>query len=234
MDDMYKKNILQSDVLRQYILETSVYPREHEQLKQLREVTLEYYGATGQSAMMVPAEEGLFISMLVKITNAKKTLEVGVFTGSSLLSTALALPKDGQVTAIDMDREAYEKVGLQFIREAGVEHKINFIQSDAMSTLNEMLNKSEEFDFVFVDADKPNYLKYHEILVKLVKVGGLIGYDNTLWFGSVALPDEEVPEYMMENRNALKELNSYLASDARIEIAQVPIGDGITLCRRVK
>ncbi|KAK9083247.1 hypothetical protein Scep_029718 [Stephania cephalantha] len=76
----------------------------------------------------------------------------------------------------------------------------------------------DEFDFVFVDADKPNYIKYHEILVKLVKVGGLIGYDNTLWFKCVALPDEEVPEYMMKNRNALKELNSYLASDARIEI----------------
>ncbi|KAK9158821.1 hypothetical protein Scep_005395 [Stephania cephalantha] len=92
-----------------------------------------------------------------------------------------------------------------------------------------MLLQGEEFDFVFVDADKPNYIKYHEILVKLVKVGGLIGYDNTLWFKSVALPDEEVPEYMMENPNALKELNSYLASDARIEISQVPIGDGITL-----
>ncbi|KAK9083548.1 hypothetical protein Scep_030019 [Stephania cephalantha] len=96
-----------------------------------------------------------------------------------------------------------------------------------------MLLQGEEFDFVFVDADKPNYIKYHEILVKLVKVGGLIGYDNTLWFKSVALPDEEVPEYMMENRNALKELNSYLASDARIEISQVPIGLGCGVGRRL-
>ncbi|KAK9117539.1 hypothetical protein Sjap_016486 [Stephania japonica] len=232
MDNLHKKNILQSDALRQYILETSVYPREHEKLKQLREATLEYYGEG--PCKMVPAEEGQFISMLVKLTNAKKTLEVGVFTGFSLLSTALALPEEGQVTAIDMDREAYEKVGLQFIREVGVEHKINFIQSDAMSALNEILNKGEEFDFVFVDADKPNYLKYHEILEKLVKVGGVIGYDNTLWFGSVALPDVEVPEYLLVNRNALKELNSYLASDTRFEISQVPIGDGLTLCRRVK
>ncbi|KAK9120082.1 hypothetical protein Scep_018175 [Stephania cephalantha] len=233
MDDLYKKNILQSDALRQYILETSVYTREHEKLKQLREATIEHYGK-GPSCKMVPPEEGQFIYMLVKLTNAKKTLEVGVFTGYSLLSTALALPEEGQVTAIDLDGEAYEKVGLQFIREAGVEHKINFIQSDAMSALNEILNKGEQFDFVFVDADKPNYIKYHEILVKLVKVGGVIGYDNTLWFGSVALPDEEVPEYLLVNRNALKELNNYLASDTRFEISQVPIGDGLTLCRRVE
>ncbi|KAK9133123.1 hypothetical protein Scep_012651 [Stephania cephalantha] len=84
-----------------------------------------------------------------------------------------------------------------------------------------VMRTGDEFDFVFVDADKPNYIKYHEILVKLVKVGGLIGYDNTLWFKCVALPDEEVPEYMMKNRNALKELNSYLASDARIEISNI-------------
>lgn len=105
--------------------------------------------------MGVPPDEGLFLSMLLKLMNAKKTLEIGVFTGYSLLVTALALPHDGQTVAIDPNREAYE-VGLPFIQEAGVEHKINYIQSDAIAALNEILNNGEQhntFDFVFVDAD---------------------------------------------------------------------------------
>ncbi|KAK9117541.1 hypothetical protein Sjap_016488 [Stephania japonica] len=233
-ENLSDKHVLQSDALHQYILETSVYPREHKLLKQLRDATAEsdYKALTG---MIVPAEEGQLISMLVKITDAKRTLEVGVFTGFSLLTAALALPKDGQVTAIDIDRKAYE-VGLPFIRKAGVEHKINFIQSDATSALDEILNKVEEFDLIFVDADKPNYIKYHETSIKLVKIGGVIGYDNTLWYGTVALTVElaKEHEYMREVGKSVKELNSYLASDARVEISQVPIGDGLTLCRRFK
>ncbi|KAK9117538.1 hypothetical protein Sjap_016485 [Stephania japonica] len=225
------KNILHSDALHKYILETNVYPREHMLLKKLREATIMHYGR--KSIMMVPAEEGQLISMLLKITNAKKTLEVGVFTGFSLLTTALALPEDGQVTAVDVDREPFDKVGSQLIREAGVEHKVNFIHSDATSALEKMVKQGEKFDLVFVDADKTSYKKYHEILMKLVKVGGIIGYDNTLWFGYVAVPDEEVPEYMKVDCSALKELNSFLASDTRIEISQVAIGDGLTLCRRL-
>ncbi|PRQ39920.1 putative flavonoid 3',5'-methyltransferase [Rosa chinensis] len=174
--------------------------------------------------------------MFLKMMNAKKTLELGVFTGYSLLSTALALPADGKITAIDPDKEAYE-FGLPFFQKAGVEHKIDFFHSDAFTVLNDLISSGKEegsFDFAFVDADKQNYLKYHELLMKLVKVGGILAYDNTLWFGTVAEPEEMMKEsYLREGRNDVIELNNYLAADPRVELALVSIGDGLTLCRRL-
>ncbi|XP_058194684.1 flavonoid 3',5'-methyltransferase-like isoform X2 [Rhododendron vialii] len=228
-----KKSILKSEALTKYILETNVYPREHPQLKELREATLNKY-TDWRRIMGVPADEGQLISMLLKIMNAKKTLEIGVFTGYSLLATALALPDDGKVIAIDPDREAYE-VGLPFIRKAGVENKIHYIQSGGMIILNNLLSNERqegEFDFAFVDADKENYINYHELLLKLVKVGGIIAYDNTLWFGSVAPSEHEEAEDTY--RDALRKLNSFLASDSRIDPSLVSIGDGLTLCRRLR
>uniref|UniRef100_M4FFH9 Caffeoyl-CoA O-methyltransferase n=1 Tax=Brassica campestris TaxID=3711 RepID=M4FFH9_BRACM len=186
--------------------------------------------------MKVPVDEGHFLSMLIKMMNAKDTLELGVFTGYSLLTTALALPEDGRVyiTAIDIDKEAYE-LGLEFIKNAGVDHKINFIQSDGLQALDKMLNKNPrpEFDFAFVDANKTNYANAYERLMKLVKIGGIIAFDNTLWFGYVAEEEEDVPEHLRVCRKALMELNKQLASDPHIEISQVSIGDGVTLCRRL-
>ncbi|KAJ0247520.1 S-adenosyl-L-methionine-dependent methyltransferases superfamily protein [Hirschfeldia incana] len=184
--------------------------------------------------MEVPVDEGHFLSMLLKMMNAKNTLELGVFTGYSLLTTALALPEDGRITAIDIDKEAYE-MGLEFIKNAGVSHKINFIQSDGLQALDKLLteNPKPEFDFAFVDADKPNYANAFHRLIKLVKVGGVIAFDNTLWFGFVAEEEETVPVHMRVNRKALMELNKQLASDPRIEVSQVSIGDGVTLCRRL-
>ncbi|CAI9785082.1 unnamed protein product [Fraxinus pennsylvanica] len=167
--------------------------------------------------MNVPADEGQFISLLLKVMNAKKTIEVGVFTGYSLLSTALALPDDAKIVAIDPNLEAYE-TGLPYIEKAGVAHKIQFIESDAMTTLKEFLSNGEEgsFDFAFVDADKENYINYHEELLKLVKIGGVIAYDNTLWAGTVALSEDEVDKETLEhigaNRVHLRALNTILAA----------------------
>ncbi|CAN8291337.1 unnamed protein product [Cochlearia groenlandica] len=227
------KGILKSEALKKYIFETTAYPREHEELKKLREATVQKYG--NLSEMEVPVDEGHFLSMLIKLMNAKNTLELGVFTGYSLLTTALALPEDGRITAIDIDKEAYE-MGLEFIKNAGVDHKINFIESDCLNAVDKMLSEKQtpEFDFAFVDADKPNYVNILERLLKLVKVGGVIAFDNTLWFGFVAEEDEEaVPEHMRVNRKALMDLNKRLASDHRIDISQVSIGDGVTLCKRL-
>ncbi|KAM1303824.1 hypothetical protein ACFX2F_021584 [Malus domestica] len=194
------------------------------------------------SLMNVPVDEGLLLSMLLKVMNANKTLELGVFTGYSLLTTAIALPADGKIniskfhiTTVDVDKEAYE-VGLPFIQKAGVEHKINFCQSDAFTVLNDLITKGKEegsFDFAFVDADKDSYMGYHKLLMKLVKVGGIIAYDNTLWFGTVAEPEENVQEFARKGRKHLLELNSFLAADDRVELAVVSIGDGLTLCRRL-
>ncbi|KAL0650366.1 hypothetical protein Bca4012_093057 [Brassica carinata] len=222
------KGILKSVALQKYIFDTTAYPREHEELKKLREATVH------KSEMKVPVDEGHFLSMLIKMMNAKDTLELGVFTGYSLLTTALALPEDGRITAIDIDKEAYE-LGQEFIKNAGVDHKINFIQSDGLQALDKMLNKNPrpEFDFAFVDANKTNYANAYERLMKLVKIGGIIAFDNTLWFGYVAEEEEDVPEHLRVCRKALMELNKQLASDPHIEISQVSIGDGVTLCRRL-
>ncbi|KAK4423943.1 Flavonoid 3',5'-methyltransferase [Sesamum alatum] len=234
MKEKFSCTILQSEALTKYILETSAYPREHEQLKELRKASVKKY--QHMSVMNVPADEGQFLSMLLKIMNAKKTIEVGVFTGYSLLATALALPHDAKVVAIDPDKEAYE-TGLPFIEKAGVAHKIQFIGSDAMAAINNLLHNGEEgtFDFAFVDADKENYIKYHEQLLKLVRVGGIIAYDNTLWSGTVAASeDDDMQDYLKGCRGHIMKLNTFLAQDPRIELAQLSIGDGVTLCKRLK
>jgi predicted O-methyltransferase YrrM len=231
MEGSTHKNILKSPALLQYILETSGYPKEHEQLKQLREATVQKYGFW--SRMNVPVDEAQFMSILLKVMNAKKTLEIGVFTGYSLLTTALALLPDGKVTAIDVDREAYE-VGLPFIQKAGVEHKVDFIHGDALSALNDLIDgkHEESFDYAFVDAEKENFIEYHELLLKLVKKGGIIAYDNTLWTGSVVMSeDDEMEDIVRQKRKPTLEFNTYIANDARVESTILSVGDGVTLCR---
>ncbi|GAB2292227.1 hypothetical protein Dimus_026476 [Dionaea muscipula] len=154
--------LLESDELYQYLLNTSVYPREPQILKELRAASsshpLAYYGTA--------PDGGQFLSLLMKLVNAKKTIEVGVFTGYSLLATALTLPEDGKVIGIDIDRKAYE-IGLPSIKKAGVEHKIDFIESPALPILDNLLQDPANegaFDFAFVDADKTNSRNYHERL----------------------------------------------------------------------
>eukprot|EP00253_Pinus_taeda_P002458 PITA_02458 len=229
---MDHKSLLQSDALYQYILETSVHPREPEPLKELRESTFKH----PQYMMAIPPDEGQFLGLLLKLMNAKNTIEIGVYTGYSLLSTALALPSDGKIIALDINRENYD-MRRRIIEKAGVAHKIDFREGPALPVLDEMLKNEEMhglFDFAFVDADKCNYLNYHKRLIDLVKVGGLIAYDNTLWLGSVALtPEAPMSELMRYGREHTLEVNKALAADPRIEIAQIPIADGVTLCRRL-
>ncbi|KAD3640910.1 hypothetical protein E3N88_30133 [Mikania micrantha] len=200
------KSLLQSDALYQYILETSVYPREPAPMKELH--------------------EGQFLNLLLKLINAKNTMEIGVYTGYSLLSTALALPDDGKILALDINRENYE-IGLPIIEKAGVAHKIDFREGPALPVLDKMIEDEKfhgSFDFIFVDADKDNYLNYHKRLIDLVKIGGVIGYDNTLWNGSlVAPPDAPLRKYVRYYRDFVLELNKALAVDPRVEICQLPI-----------
>ncbi|KAJ8451011.1 hypothetical protein Cgig2_032636 [Carnegiea gigantea] len=218
------KSLLQSDALYQYILETSVYPREPEPMKELREITAKH----PWNLMTTSADEGQFLHLLLKLISAKNTIEIGVYTGYSLLATALALPDDGKILAMDINRENYE-LGLPVIQKAGVAHKIDFREGPALPAKNH-----GAFDFAFVDADKDNYWNYHERLMHLVKAGGVIGYDNTLWNGSVvAPPDAPMRKYVRYYREYVLEFNKAIAADPRVEICQLPVGDGITLCRRV-
>ncbi|GAB4852738.1 hypothetical protein Ancab_016947 [Ancistrocladus abbreviatus] len=225
--------LLHNQELYQYLLNTSVYPREPGILKELRDASachpLAYYGTSPDS--------GQFLSMLMKLLNVKKTIEVGVFTGYSLLMTALILPEDGKVIGIDIDRKAYE-MGLPFIKKSGVDHKIEFIESPALPILDKLLEdpaNEGSFDFAFVDADKVNTGNYYERLLKLVKVGGVIVLDNTLWGGTVTLPDVSMvfPESRRPGWGLTIELNKAIAEDPRVEMCQIPLGDGMTLCRRL-
>lgn len=226
-----KRGLLRSEKLYEYIVETSVCPRESPLLKELRAATESH----PLSFMGTSPDEGQFLSLLLQTMNAKKTIEIGVFTGYSLLLTALAIPEDGRITAIDLDREAYN-IGLPFIKRAGVEHKINFINSDAHKVLDRLLEdpkNHESFDYAFVDANKGGYKAYHEKLLKLLKVGGIVVYDNTLWLGTVAMPEETVPESVRHVRKFIMEFNKFIAADDRVQISHAPIGDGITICRRL-
>ncbi|KAL5573056.1 hypothetical protein UlMin_022653 [Ulmus minor] len=225
------KGLLQSEELYEYILETSVLPREAEPLKEIRKLTASH----PRAIMGAAPDAGQLLALLLNITNAKKTIEIGVFTGYSLLLTALSIPEDGKIVAVDISRKDYE-IGLPVIKKAGVEHKIDFIESKALPVLDKLTEDAQNegsFDFAFTDADKDNYKHYHERLMKLVKVGGLLIYDNTLWYGSVAIPDELVPEELRESKVAVLEFNKLLAADPRVQISQAPLGDGITICRRL-
>ncbi|XP_050208221.1 caffeoyl-CoA O-methyltransferase-like [Mercurialis annua] len=226
------KSLLQSDALYQYILETSVYPGEPEAMKELRELTANHKW----NIMTTSADEGQFLSMLLKLINAKNTMEIGVYTGYSLLATALALPEDGKILAMDINRENYE-LGLPVIQKAGVAHKIDFKEGPALPVLDQLIEEGNyhgTFDFIFVDADKDNYLNYHKRTIELVKIGGVIGYDNTLWTGAVVAPaDAPLKKYVRFYLDHILEFNKALAADPRVEICQLPIGDGITLCRRI-
>ncbi|PIN18546.1 O-methyltransferase [Handroanthus impetiginosus] len=227
-----QKGLLQTDQLYEYILKTSVYPREPELLKEIRDLSSTH----PRSFMVTSPDAGQFMALILKLINAKKTIEIGIFTGYSLLLTALAIPDDGKITAIDIDRSTYDMIGLPVIKKAGLTHKINFIESAALPVLEQLLQdpeNHESFDFAFVDADKNNYANYHEKLLKLLKPGGIIMYDNTLWGGTVVMAAEFVPPAWSEMRVHVIEFNRNLAADSRVEISQLPLGDGLTMCRRL-
>ncbi|XP_073276154.1 cation-dependent phenylpropanoid and flavonoid 8-O-methyltransferase 1-like [Primulina huaijiensis] len=230
-DILMDAGLLRNYDLYQYLLETSVYPREADYLKEIRALT-----STHPMAVMgTNPDSGQLMALFLKLINAKRTIEIGVFTGYSLLLTALTIPEDGKITAIDPDRSSYE-IGLPIIKKAGVEHKIDFVESAALPVLEKLLEDHDNhgtFDFAFVDADKHNYVEYHEKLLRLLKPGGIVIYDNTLWAGTVTMPEDSVPPVLLPSRKPVMELNKYLAADTRIQICQVPVGDGMTICRRL-
>ncbi|BAZ13085.1 O-methyltransferase family protein [Calothrix sp. NIES-4071] len=208
--------------LRDYLLSVSV--REPEILTQLRHETAQH----PMAIMQIAPEQGQFISLLVQLIGAKKTLEVGVFTGYSALVVALALPDDGKIVACDISEE-YTQIARRYWEKAGVSHKIDLHIAPAVDTLDKLIQtEAETFDFAFIDADKSAYDDYYERCLQLIRPGGLIAIDNVLWFGRVA--QEEV----QDNRTKkIRALNAKLYQDARVNISLVPIGDGLMLARRV-
>ncbi|HVK04451.1 MAG TPA: class I SAM-dependent methyltransferase [Armatimonadaceae bacterium] len=219
---MSTKTFTLSDELHDYLLRNSV--REPEVLSRLREET----AAMPNGGMQISPEQGQFMRLLVELIGAKRVLEVGVFTGYSSTSVALALPDDGRIVACDVSEE-FTGVARRYWQEAGVAHKIDLRLGPATETLRKMVDAGEAdtFDFAFIDADKPNYDAYYESALVLVRPGGLIGIDNTLWSGKVADPAIED-----ESTLRIRELNAKLYRDERVTLSQIPIGDGLTLARK--
>lgn len=209
-------------VVYAYLQEKSL--RETEVQRQLREQTQKM----SMSQMQISPEQGQFMGLLVEILGAKKTLDIGVFTGYSALSVALALPAEGRVVACDTNVE-WTKIARRFWEKAGVDSKIDLRLAPALETLQQLLDDGEggSFDFAFIDADKVNYPHYFELSLKLLRDGGLIAIDNVLFGGDVA--DESVAD---KNTVAIRELNEKLLKDERLSISMLPIGDGLTLARK--
>jgi predicted O-methyltransferase YrrM len=213
------KSLGLSEELYQYLLSVSL--REPEILYQLRQETAQHSSAV----MQITPEQGQFLAFLVQLMGAKKTLEVGVFTGYSSLSVALALPADGKVIACDVNAE-YTAIAQRYWQLAGVANKIDLHLAPAVETLDQLIaeGQAETFDFAFIDADKSNYIRYYEQALQLVRPGGLIAIDNVLWAGDVADPTVQDA-----STQAIRALNQKLHQDDRIWLSLVPISDGLTL-----
>jgi caffeoyl-CoA O-methyltransferase len=218
---MSKGSIGLSDELNAYLIEVGA--REPEVLGRLREET----AAMPQARMQIAVEQGALLSMLVKLLNARRVLEIGTFTGYSSTAMALALPPDGRIVCCDVSEE-FTAVARRTWAAAGVEDRVDLRLAPALETLEALLatDGTGSFDLAFIDADKINYRGYVEGALLLVRPGGLIAIDNVLRSGRVIDPAETD-----EDTQAIRDLNADLARDERVDIAMVPIADGLTLLR---
>lgn len=219
---MSARTLSLTDSLYEYVLAHGV--REPPILARLREATRALPDAT----MQISPEQGQFMALLVKLIGARRCIEVGTFTGYSSLVVALALPADGRIVSCDIDART-TAIARQFWREAGVAERIDLRLQPALKTLQELVAQggAGSFDFAFIDADKPAYLSYYEKTLELLRVGGLIAVDNTLWDGNVA--DASCND---ASTVALRAFNDHVHVDERVDLSMVPIGDGVTLLRK--
>lgn len=181
-----------------------------------------------QAVMQIAPEQGQLMAMLVKLMGAKRCIEVGVFTGYSSLAVASALPDDGELLACDVSEE-WCAIARRYWARAGVQRKIRLVLAPAQRTLEQELaaGKAGSYDFAFIDADKTAYHAYYESCLRLLRAGGLIAVDNTLWSGRVA--DPRVAD---ADTRALRDFNAFTGKDERVDLCLVPIGDGLTLLRK--
>ncbi len=212
------KNLEITEKLEKYINNFSL------KLNPIQQEIIDYNNTLGDvKRMQVATSQCHFLHLIIKTSNIKKVLEIGTFTGLSALSIALALPDDGKLVALDKD-EGTNKIALDFFKKANQDNKIQTIVKPALDSLDEL--KNSKFDMVFIDADKMNYKEYYERSLKLLDKGGLIIVDNVLWHGEVA-DEDNLDKYTIN----IRDFNTYVANDKRVEQIIVPLGDGMTVCR---
>lgn len=216
---MSNRTLSIDDRIYDYLCDVAV--DEPDLLKQLRDETaqLDY------SAMQISPEQGQFMSLLVKLTGARRAIEIGTFTGYSSICVASAMPDDGRLICCDTSPQ-WTQMAEKYWALAGLEHKIKLYTQPAETTLQMLLEKNEEgsYDFIFIDADKQNYIVYYELALRLLRKGGLIAVDNTLWSGAVADTDNNEP-----GTRAIRRFNDLVRDDDRVSKSLVTIGDGLTL-----
>jgi O-methyltransferase len=219
---MSSRTLNLDDDLYRYLCGVSL--RESEIMRRLREVT----ASLEEANMQISPEQGQFMALLARLIDARSYLEVGVFTGYSSLAVALALPEDGRVVACDISPQ-WTRIAQRYWQEAGVAHKVDLRLAPAADSLRALENEGRagQFDLAFIDADKGGYLGYYEQTLRLLRRGGLLLVDNTLWGGSVADPANEEAD-----TQAIRRFNEALHEDARIDLSVLPVGDGLTLARK--
>ena len=212
------KNLDITEKLEKYINNFSL------KLNPIQQEIIDYNNTLGDvKRMQVATSQCHFLHLIIKTSNIKKVLEIGTFTGLSALSIALALPDDGKLVALDKD-DGTNKIALNFFKKANQDNKIQTIVKPALDSLKEL--KNQKFDMVFIDADKMNYKEYYERSLSLLNKGGLIIVDNVLWHGEVA-DEDNLDKYTIY----IRDFNTYVANDKRVEQIIVPLGDGMTVCR---
>lgn len=217
---MSSRSLGLNDTVYTYMLNNSL--RESKACSALRNATenIEY------SAMQVSPEQGQFMALLVSLLQVRKAIEVGTYTGYSALCVAQALPEDGTLIACDIS-ETWTAVGRTYWEQAGVADKIDLRIAPAIDTLTALQEEAGTFDFAFIDADKVNYLQYYELVLNLLRPGGVVLIDNVLWSGAVA--DEDNQE---ESTKAIRAVNEHIHADHRVDVSMLPVGDGLTLARK--
>ena len=177
--------------------------------------------------LQISEVQGQFLQLMIKISNVKNCLEIGTFTGFSTLTMALALPNGGKITTLDHD-EKIVHIAKNFFKKGNLDNKIETVISPALETLKKFLEEEKKFDLIFIDADKGNYKNYYELSLNLINEKALIIFDNVLWHGDVfkkAVTDNQT--------NIMREFNKYIKNDNRVEKVILPLGDGLTICRKI-
>ncbi len=197
-------------------------------LHPIQKKILDYNNSLGiNKKMQISVTQAYFFQFFIKTNNIKNILEIGTFTGYSALSMGLVIPKDGSIVCLDINKETSEKAR-NFFKEANLDKKIKIILSPANKSLKKLSAEKRIFDMIFIDADKENYKSYYNSSLELIKNNGFIIIDNVLWKGEVTDPNKN--DHMT---NIIREFNSFIKKDDRIEKTILPLGDGITICRKI-
>jgi predicted O-methyltransferase YrrM len=211
-----------SDRIKNYIENLS------KELHPVQKEIISYNETLGKiKKMQIAVSQCHFLELVTKISKAKKILEIGTFTGLSALSMALGLPYDGSLIALDKNKDTSQKA-LDFFKKANQDKKIKTIIKPALESLKDIKNENLIFDIIFIDADKSNYQKYYEEAIDLTKKDGLIIIDNVLWRGEVA--DKNNNDNLT---NIIRDFNKYVKNDKKTEQVIIPLGDGLTVCRKL-